>query len=909
MQAAARLCATTCPYCGVGCGVDAQLSTDAQGQKYLDGVHGTQNHPANYGRLCIKGSKLPETNGLQGRLLSPTIYGQPTSWQQAIDTAAQGFTQAIQKYGPDSVAIYVSGQLLTEDYYLANKLMKGYIGSANIDTNSRLCMSSAVAGYKRAFGADAMPCCYDDLEQTELLVLVGSNAAWTHPVLYQRMERARAINPALKLVVIDPRKTATAEQADLFLPIKAGTDVALFNGLLAYLAEHQGLDQAFIRQHTQGFAATLDCARDWTVAKVAQLCELDSRDIRLFYRWFCNSPSALSFFSMGVNQSSSGTDKVNAIINCHLASGKIGKPGSGPFSVTGQPNAMGGREVGGLATMLAAHLDIQSERDRQLLQQYWQSPAMVKAPGLPALQLFSQMAKGKIKALWIMGTNPMVSLPDRQLVAQALGQCELVVVSDAVANNDTLAFAHIALPACPWSEKDGTVTNSERRISRQRGFLVPAGQAKPDWQILCEFARAMGFSGFDYAHPSDIFAEYARLTGLANQGQRALDISGLAGLTQRQYEQLSPIQWPVNSHNPQGCKRLFSDGHFYTQSGRANFVPLTYQPPKQLTSEAFPWVLNSGRVRDQWHSMTRTGTAPELLQHQDRPWLAMHPEDAAVMGLQEGQLVKLRSKCSGEAQVMLQIKLESSQRRGELFAPMHWNQQFCSHGAIGALFAAVGDPLSFQPELKHAAVAVLPQHFSQYAILLCRNTLSAVQLNQLSQYWLRLPLAGGQCYLLAGKDRPDWQGMLSDWLGAEQGLGRSGQHTGYVALHGQALHWAWQISELPWPVLPSAWLQSMLDNDALDDTELSAWLRAQPPASFMQGRQVCSCFKVHEQAICQAINDGHNSVQKLGKYLGCGTGCGSCKPELAKLVSSQQPASASRLALETQAAIIFQEAI
>lgn len=493
-----RLMQTTCPYCGVGCGVDVvQKQTD--GNTTLSGLTGTPEHPSNYGRLCVKGTHLLDTNSLDGRLLSPQVDGQPVSWDNATTTVANKLRDTIARYGPDSVAFYVSGQLLTEDYYIANKLMKGYIGSANIDTNSRLCMSSAVAAYKRAFGEDIVPCTYEDLEQTDLLILTGSNAAWTHPVLYQRIERAKLRNPAMKVVVIDPRRTDSCELADMHLSLRPGTDAFLYNGLLRYLADHQGLDQTFIDAHTRNFTEALEQARRHTVADIARICDVDEAQLTRVYQWFCHSQRAITFFSMGINQSTSGVDKANAIINCHLASGKIGKAGSGPFSITGQPNAMGGREVGGLANMLAAHMDIENPVHRERVQRFWQSPRIAQKPGLKAVDLFKKIADGQIRFIWIMATNPVVSMPNRTEIEAALAQCETVVVSDIVQTNDTLAYADIVLPATGWSEKDGTVTNSQRTISRQRALLPPPGEARHDWQIMCDVARKMGFAaGFTF---------------------------------------------------------------------------------------------------------------------------------------------------------------------------------------------------------------------------------------------------------------------------------------------------------------------------------------------------------------------------------------------------------------------------
>ncbi|HUP92454.1 MAG TPA: molybdopterin-dependent oxidoreductase [Solimonas sp.] len=503
---------STCPYCGVGCGVLASARE----------VVGDPQHPANAGKLCVKGSALGETLGLEGRLLYPEVEKQRVSWDTALAHVADGFRKMIAEHGPDAVAFYVSGQLLTEDYYVANKLMKGYIGSANIDTNSRLCMSSAVAGHKRAFGEDLVPVSYEDLELADLVVLVGSNTAWCHPILFQRIEAARERRPQMKLVVIDPRRTATCETADLHLPIRPGTDVALFNGLLAFLHEHGVADSGFVERHTQGVEAALASAQAGSdVAKVARACGLDPAAVSEFFRLFARTPRVVTAFSQGVNQSSSGTDKVNAIINCHLLTGRIGKPGAGPFSITGQPNAMGGREVGGLANTLAAHLDFEPAH-RALVQEFWGSPRIAARPGLKAVDLFGAIHAGQVKAVWIMATNPVVSLPDADRVRAALAKCELVVVSDVVRATDTSALAHVLLPAAAWGEKDGSVTNSERRISRQRKFLPLPGEARPDWWIVCEVARRMGFAdGFAFESAHEVFDEHCRLSGYGNSRDSA----------------------------------------------------------------------------------------------------------------------------------------------------------------------------------------------------------------------------------------------------------------------------------------------------------------------------------------------------------------------------------------------------
>ena len=601
---------TSCPYCGVGCGVIADR--DAAGAVT---VRGDPLHPANFGRLCAKGSALAETIGLEGRLLAPVVNGQETSWDTALDHVAEGFGRIVREHGPDSVAFYVSGQILTEDYYVINKLAKGFIGTANIDTNSRLCMASSVAGHKRAFGSDTVPGCYEDLETADLLVLVGSNAAWCHPILYQRMVAAKASNPACRIVVIDPRRTATCDGADLHLPLRSGSDSVLFNGLLAHLASRNAIDSAFVDGSTTGAEAALRQVAGQTVAQTAEICGLTEGAVALFFDWFAKTERVVTLYSQGVNQSSSGVDKVNAIINCHLLTGRIGRPGMGPFSLTGQPNAMGGREVGGLANQLAAHMEIENPQHRDMVQRFWQSPVIADKQGLKAVDMFDAIADRRIKAVWIMSTNPLVSLPDANRVRRALDACELVVVSDCMRHTDTTRHAHVLLPALTWGEKDGTVTNSERRISRQRRFLPAPGAARADWQTVCDVAQRMGFSGFDYPNAAAIFREHARLSSFENEGTRDFDLSALNTLDDRAYDALTPIQWPVTREYPTGTPRMFETAKFFTADRKARFVPVTPRAAVNATSRDYPLVLNTGRIRDQWHTMTRTGKSPRLLAH------------------------------------------------------------------------------------------------------------------------------------------------------------------------------------------------------------------------------------------------------------------------------------------------------
>jgi assimilatory nitrate reductase catalytic subunit len=873
----------------VGCGVDVTLNVEADRASPIT-VSGMPEHPANYGRLCVKGSHLLDTLDQSGRLLAPMIDDVAVSWDKATDEVAQRFSSIIETHGPDAVAFYVSGQLLTEDYYIANKLMKGYIGSANIDTNSRLCMSSAVAAHKKAFGSDAVPCSYEDLEQTDLLVFIGSNAAWTHPVLFQRIERAKQRNSRLQLVFIDPRKTASCASADLHLPIKAGTDVILFNGLLTYLAHNGGINEAYVNASVEGLDAALAAASPWTLEAVAESCDIDIKDVLRFYELFCATEKVVSFFSMGVNQSSAGVDKASSIINCHLASGKIGKAGSGPFSITGQPNAMGGREVGGLANLLAAHMDIDNASHRQIVQDYWSSPTIVDQPGLKAVDLFKRIGSGEVKAVWIIATNPLVSMPNRTEVEEALEKCELVVVSDYVSSNDTMAYADIKLPATSWSEKDGTVTNSERRISRQRAFLPPLGEARHDWKIICDVARKMGFSGFDFNNPHEVFLEYAGLTAYKNNGTRDLDLSGLSQLTDEEYEDLSPVQWPVNASNPHGTKRLFVDGKYFTGSGKAQCSAVDYRAPLQGVSSDYPFVLNSGRMRDQWHTMTRTGVSSELSQHTEEALLYMHPDDAAALGFSEDDYVRVQSavSTSSSSQVILPLKLDDGLRQGELFAPIHWGKQWASSSSVAHLFSDARDPVSGQPELKHAAVSLTVCEIKQYAYLVVRNELPLQFLSEHVDVWTKAAIRGAYAYRIANFE---WKATLdsalkqADIKNCELMSHSSARMTRILALNEGVVE-AIVFSDQDRRSYPRSWIENLFKQNSISDEQTRNVLGGHADAAFEQGRVVCSCFKVCENSIRKAIEEqGCSSIDALGSMLNCGTNCGSCKSELKQILA------------------------
>jgi assimilatory nitrate reductase catalytic subunit len=632
---------TTCPYCGVGCGVVA--TPDGKGGA---AIAGDAAHPANFGRLCVKGTALGETLSLEGRLLHPEIGGRRASWDDALDAVAGAIRTALAEHGPDSLGFYVSGQLLTEDYYVANKLAKGFIGTANLDTNSRLCMASSVAGHRRAFGSDTVPGCYEDLELADLVIVTGSNLAWCHPVLYQRLEAARE-QRGTRVVVIDPRHTASCVAADLHLGLKPGSDVALWSGVLAELDRRGLVDRAAGSAWLEGLAETLAAARAAApdLAATAQQCGLVLADVARFVDLIAAHPRMVTLFSQGLNQSTSGTDKVNAVINLHLALGRIGQPGMGPFSLTGQPNAMGGREVGALANQLAAHMDYEDRAAVDRVKRFWDAPRIARGPGPKAVELFERVARGEIRVLWVMATNPAVSLPNSNVVRQALERCPLLIVSDAMRWSDTVERAYIRLPALAWGEKEGTVTNSERRISRQRAFLAPPGEAKADWWIMGEVAKRLGFGeAFAYDGPAAIFREHAALSGFENDGTRDFDLSGLADLDARAYDALLPVQWPVTNAAPQGTARLFAAPRFFTPSGRARLMPLVPRAPAHPADPTYPLTLLTGRERDHWHTLNRTGKSPRLALRAPEPTLAIHPGDRARFGLSDGGLARIESR-------------------------------------------------------------------------------------------------------------------------------------------------------------------------------------------------------------------------------------------------------------------------
>jgi assimilatory nitrate reductase catalytic subunit len=860
---------TTCAYCGVGCGIRAT----ATGPREVK-IEGDPDHPANAGRLCSKGTHLGETVGLEGRLLPPMIGKRRASWDKALDLVAQRFRQTIADHGPDSVAFYVSGQLLTEDYYVANKLMKGFIGSANIDTNSRLCMSSAVAGHIRAFGEDVVPASYADLERADLIVLVGSNTAWCHPIVYQRIQAARAGRGA-KLVVIDPRRTETAEEADLHLAIRPGSDVALMNGLLAWCREHGVLDDAFLAERTaipDDFWQAMSEGTDlWSTARS---CDLPPADLKRFFELFAATLRTVTLFSQGINQAITGTDQVNAILNLHLATGRIGKPGAAPFSITGQPNAMGGREVGGLATTLAAHMDFAPENVARV-GRFWAAPNMACKPGLKAVDLFRQLGEGRITALWVMATNPAVSMPDVGRVREALAACPFVVASDVVADTDTLRFAHVRLPAAAWGEKDGTVTNSERVVSRQRAFFMPPGEAKPDWWIVKEVAARMGWrTAFAYGRPADIWREHARLSTYRNDGSRLFALPGHAACGNPAYDEMEPFKWGGEA---------FADGRFPTQDGRARLVTVR-QRRLEARLAKWPFTLNTGRYRDHWHTMTRTGLAPRLARHREEPRVEVHPDDAAELGLVAEGLARVATP---QGASLFRVELGESQRRGEMFVPIHWTDRTAAGGRAGLLPRPLVDPHSGQPGFKQTPARIEPVVTAWRGFLLLNRELDSLP----SCLWaVRVAARGGVLWELAGNGDPRALEKLlprGQVLEAED-LSRGTRRVAVIS--GERLAAVLMVTrtgELPARDYLLAALGEIVPGPAI----LAG--RA-PGASVDRGAIVCACFDVGLKTIVAAIAEQQLAdVAAIGQSLKAGTNCGSCRPALARLLPTKDAPNAA----------------
>jgi assimilatory nitrate reductase catalytic subunit len=811
-----REVATTCCYCGIGCGVLARVANGA-----IESVRGDPAHPANFGRLCTKGMTLHKADP-SFRALYPEVDNERVSWGHALDFLAARLRETIQRLGPDAIGFYVSGQFLTEDYYVFNKLAKGLIGTNNIDTNSRLCMASAVAGYKQTLGADAPPACYEDVDAAECLFIAGSNTAWAHPVLFRRIEQARPRH----LVVVDPRKTETARAATLHLQIAPGTDVALFNGMLHVILREGWCDERYVHRRTEGLEAVRAEVATWSPAAAAARCRISERDLLDAARLFAQSSATLSLYCQGLNQSASGTAKNAALINLHLATGQIGRPGAGPFSLTGQPNAMGGREVGGMANLLPAHRDLANPEHRREVAEFWGVSAVPAKPGKTAVEMFEAARTGEIKILWIACTNPAQSLPDQRLVHEALQRAELVVVQDAYRNTETGRYAHVFLPAAGWGEKEGTMTNSERRISRVRAALPPPGETRADWQIAVDVARRLGGEGlFPYRQPEEIFNEHRETT----RG-RDLDITGLSYAL---LDERGPQQWPFPEGAAEGKKRLYEDGAFPTASGRARFVPTPYRPVAEEVDADFPFRLTTGRLRDQWHSMSRTGTIAQLFSHEPEPRLTMHPDELP------GELVKL---CSRRGELYLPAVGDADLPPGTVFIPMHWGARFLGGKerlGVNELTIAALDPTSRQPELKHCAVRVEAAELPWRLVAFGTHSNLAELMERLEPF---MTVASYASRTLMGHETPGVRLALA----AAQPLADS-----LIA------------------AIDAAFGEGVV--------RLSGDVRTTPRLKnlWQHGRTICNCYNVTEAQIAT-----YRTLDELQTALKCGTNCGSCLPEL-----------------------------
>ncbi|VTU25390.1 Nitrate reductase [Variovorax sp. PBL-H6] len=924
---------SACPYCGVGCGVIIESEGDQ-----ITGVRGDPDHPANFGRLCTKGSTLHLTATaavtMQTRLLQPMHRAQrgatPQSidWDTALDAAADKFAQVIREHGPDAVGFYVSGQLLTEDYYVFNKLAKGLVGTNNIDTNSRLCMSSAVAAYKKTLGADAPPACYDDFQHAQCLFIAGSNTAWAHPILFRRIEDAKAANPAMRIVVADPRRTDTCEIADLHLALQPGTDVMLFHGMLHLMLWEGWTDAAYIAAHTSGFDELKRTVRDCTPERVAQVCGIAKEDLLEAARLFATSATTLSLYCQGLNQSSSGTAKNAALINLHLATGQIGKPGAGPFSLTGQPNAMGGREVGGLANLLSAHRDLANPVHRAEVAALWGVPSVPEKPGKTAVEMFQAAADGEIRALWVACTNPAQSLPDQATVRRALERCEFVVVQEAFSTTATCDYADLLLPATTWGEKDGTVTNSERRISRVRNAVARPGETRDDWVIARDFARRLEArlgrmdTLFPYADAESVWNEHREST----RG-RDLDITGMS------YVMLdaAPQQWPLRKGEPTGRVRLYEDGVFPTPDGRARFADVPYKPVAEPRDARHPFSLTTGRLRDQWHGMSRTGTLGRLFGHVPEPSVQMHPQDMVRRQLREGELVHVTSR---RGSIVLPVAGSTDLGLSQAFIAMHWGGEYLSgRSSTGERLAGVNVlttpafcPDSKQPELKHAAVKILKAELPwsllamgwlpDDAALRVREALRALM--PFFAFASCVPFGTGGALQGGGPERtgvllraaayeapPDHllariEGLLAlDGADSLRYADRKHGQRRAARLVRDGENARLEAFLLAGDTRAEAWIKAVLQ-DRLPAQAYGRQLlkpgAAAPAGVAARGKTVCSCFGITKTAIEERLADTSGSdgerLDALQGALKCGTNCGSCLPELKRMVRAS-PALAS----------------
>ena len=739
---------TVCPYCGVGCGMVLHVENGR-----IAKVSGDKNHPANFGRLCTKGVTCAEALTAKDRLTAAFMREnrsaemKKTSAGAAIAEAAARFKNIISQHGPDAIAFYVSGQISMEAQYLANKLCKGFLGTNNIDSNSRLCMSSAASGYKLSLGADGPPGSYQDFEKLDCALVIGANMAECHPILFLRLlDRKKS---GAKIIVVDPRKTPTAEKADLFLQIKPGTDLALLNGILHLLEKDGCVDESFISQHAEGWEELKLLLKDYPPERVAEITGLREEDICLAAKWIGEAPEFTTFWTMGLNQSTHGTWHTNAICNLHLATGKICRPGSGPFSLTGQPNAMGGREVGYLSQSLPGQRAVTNAEDRDFIEQLWHLPkgAIRAQSGLDAVELFKKMEAGEVKAVWIIGTNPVASMPNRARAIAGLQRAELVIVQDAFHPTETSRYADILLPGALWAEAEGTMVNSERNVTLMQSAVTPPGDALPDWEILAQAARHFGFAkNFNYKNAGEVFAEI-RETWNPKTGY---DLRGIS------YDKLrrQSRQWPCapNEKNGRAIRYLNPDFEkdsaapiiiFPTDSGRARFFARPFLPPAELPDAEFPFALTTGRVAHQWHTLTKTGKISTLNKLNPGAFVEIHPDDAAALDVENGALVKVGSR---RGFAIYPAQITTRVRPGDCFAPFHWNDLFGENLAVNAATSEAVDEVSLQPEFKFTAVSLtkaslnLPDDFSPEQKQFLRDFFAGVAAHRLASSTGKLQL-------------------------------------------------------------------------------------------------------------------------------------------------------------------------
>ncbi len=687
---------SVCPYCGVGC----RLRFEGKNGK-VERVRGVEAAPANLGGICAKGAQLGPTIHTADRLTTPRVRVdrgasfQEVDWNKALQYTAEIFNYYLNSHGPESIGFYGSGQLDTETVYLIGKLFKGFLGCNNTDSNSRLCMAAAVAGYRSSLGSDGPPTCYDDIDIADLIVIMGSNTAEAHPVTFDRIRAAKKANPALKVVVIDPRRTATAAIADFHMPVAPGGDIALLNAVARILLDRAWIDQEFVSKHANGFDDLRQFLLGQNLAELSLSAGISLESLTMLAKLIGESKAFLSFYCMGLNQSTVGMWKNNSLINLHLLTGQIGRAGAGPFSLTGQPNAMGGREGGLLSHQLPGYRTVEDEKHRRDVEQYWGRPAgsINPKPGLTAVEMFRALEKGQLKVIWIAATNPAVSLPDLHHVKRALERAQLVIVQDAYYPTETGKLAHVLLPAAQWGEKEWTSTNSERTVAYSPKLWNAPGVAIPDWEIISRFARRLGYQNFNYESAGQVWDEFAALTA-----GRPCD---MAGATSERLRQCSSLQWPCPTPDHPGSKRRFLDRKFDTANGKANLLARDHREPREVPDHEFPFVLTTGRLYTHWHTLTRTGKVDKLVRREPGPFVEINPDDATRFDIEEGNLLQISSR---RGTIQLPAKVSDNVPEGMVFVPFHWGDLYAPNNSANLLTISAIGRVAKQPELKFCAV-------------------------------------------------------------------------------------------------------------------------------------------------------------------------------------------------------------